>query len=199
VIISLLLIWHLAAVFLAPMSVPPSSQLVAYLAQETPMQWYLDALYLNHGYFFFAPEAGDAHLIYYDVYDAQGNPLKQAKFPDWDLQWPRLRYHRHFMLAEQVGAPVDTEQWQRRYLEAYARQLLRQFDGETVRVRWVEHLAVDPMRATDPIKLDAPESYKVVMEVVQRRSDLGPEPPVQSTSQRATPPDVANRWIGVRR
>jgi hypothetical protein len=77
--------------------------------------------------------------------------------------------------------------------------LLRQFNGESVRVRWVEHLAVDPMRATSPVKLDAPESYKVLIEVVQRRSDLGLEPPAESTSQHATPPDVANRWIGVRR
>jgi hypothetical protein len=197
--VSLLLVWHLAAVFLAPMSVPPSSQLVAYVAQQTFMQWYLDALYLNHGYFFFAPNAGGGHLIYYDVYDQQGNAIKQAKFPDWDLQWPRLWYHRHFMLAEQAGSPGDDPERQRRSLEAYARQLLRQFNGESIRVRWVEHQAADPSRITPPIKLDAPETYKLLMEVVQRRSDLGPEPPSKVTTHHAAEPDMANRWIGVRR
>src|SRR5687767_8978513 len=95
--VSVLLVWHLTAVFLAPMSVPPSSQLVIDIAQGPwfprwfgptfqPMQWYLDAFYINHGYYFFAPDPGDGHLIYYDVYDAKGNVVKQGKFPDWDVQ-----------------------------------------------------------------------------------------------------------------
>src|SRR5687767_12060828 len=121
VIVSALLVWHLLAVFLAPMSVPPSSQLVIDIAQRPPVQWYLDALYINHGYYFFAPDPGDGHLIYYDVYDKQGNVAKQGKFPDWDIQWPRLWYHRHFMLADQAGAGLPDEQGQRRFLEAYAR------------------------------------------------------------------------------
>jgi hypothetical protein len=103
------------------------------------------------------------------------------------------------MLAAQVGSPGDDPQRQRRALEAYARQLLRQFNGETVRVRWVEHQAADPSRVTPPIKLDAPEGYKLLMEVVQRRSDLGQEPSPEVTTQQSAEPDVANRWIGVRR
>jgi hypothetical protein len=210
VIVSLLLVWHLSAVFLAPMSVPPSSQLVIDIAQGPwfprwfgptfqPMQWYLDSLYINHGYYFFAPDPGDGHLIYYDVYDAKGNAVKQGKFPDWDVQWPRLWYHRHFMLADQAGAGLPDEQGQRRFLEAYARQLIRQFKGESVRVRWVAHHPLDPFRASDPAKLDAPESYEVRLEVVQRRSDLRDEPPVEAASQQTRTPGVASGWIGVRR
>ncbi len=199
VIVSVLLVWHLAAVFLAPMSVPPSSQFVIDIAQRRPMQWYLDALYLNHGYYFFAPDPGDGHLIYYDVYDRQGTVVKQGKFPDWDVQWPRLWYHRHFMLADQAGAGLPDEQGQRRFLEAYARQLLRQFQGESVRVRWVAHHPLDPFRASDPVKLDTPESYELRLEVVQRRSDLRDEPPAETTSQQTKTPNVASGWIGVRR
>ncbi|MEX2091214.1 MAG: hypothetical protein WD971_00980, partial [Pirellulales bacterium] len=54
IVISLLVTWHVAAVFLAPLSIQPSSPLVVEIAQRRPMQWYLDALYLNHGYHFFA-------------------------------------------------------------------------------------------------------------------------------------------------
>jgi hypothetical protein len=199
IFVSLLLIWHLAAVFLAPMSIPPTSQLVMDLAQRPPVQWYLDALYLNHGYYFFAPDPGDGHLIYFDIYDQQGNAIKQGKFPDWDVQWPRLWYHRHFMLADQAGAGLPDEPGQRRYLEGYARQLLRQFDGESARVRWVAHQPLDPFRASDPVKLDAPESYKVRLEVVQRRSDLGPDPRAESAVRVEGRQEVANRWIGAPR
>jgi hypothetical protein len=198
--ITVVLLWHLAAVFLAPMSVPPSSPLVVTIAQGWPMQWYLDAMYLNHGYYFFAPEPGDGHLIYYDIYDAQGNPLKQGKFPDWDLHWPRLWYHRQFMLADQVGGGIPHEHWQRRFLEAFGRQLLRQFGGESVRVRWIAHSPPDPRTLTDPAKLDVPESYKLRLpEVIQRRSDLGPEAQSQSDTSQVRQPAVANRWIGVSR
>jgi hypothetical protein len=180
------------------MSVGQSSQLVINIAQQPPAQWYLDVLYLNHGYHFFAPNPGDGHLIYFDLFDAQGNAIKQGKFPDWDLYRPRLWYHRHFMLAEQVGAGGTDEQWQRRYLEAYARQLLRQFGGESVRVRWIAHRPPSPYGLPRPPKLDEPASYSVRMEVVQRRSDLGPTDDSE-TQATAEEPDVANRWIGVPR
>jgi hypothetical protein len=199
VIASVLLVWHLTAVFLAPMSVPPSSQVVRDVCQRPPMQWYLDALYLNHGYYFFAPDPGDGHLIYFDVYDQQGNVVRQGKFPDWDVQWPRLWYHRHFMLADQVGAGIPDEQLQRRFLEAYARQLLRQFKGESVRIRWVAHHPVDPFRASDPTKLDAKDSYELRLEVIQRRSDLPDDPPAETEPKQTGTPGVASGWIGVRR
>jgi hypothetical protein len=180
------------------MSVLPSSQLVLTLAQRPPMQWYLDLLYINHGYSFFAPEPGDGHLIYYDVYDAQGNATKQGKFPDWDLHRPRLWYHRYFMLADQVGGPIPAETWQKRSLEAYARQVLREFGGEAVRVRWIAHKPPHPYDQPRPPKLDEPASYSVRMEVIQRRSDLGPEAE-SAEADSLNEPEVANRWIGARR
>ena len=188
---SVVILWHFTAVFLAPMSIQPTSQLVVDIAQRSAMQWYLDALYINHGYHFFAPNPGAGHLIYFDVYDAQGNVVRQGKFPDWDVQWPRLWYHRHFMLAEQVGVGLQNPQGpgegERKYLAAYARQLLRQYGGESARVRWIEHQPLDPFRVNpnQPIKLDAPETFKLVLEVVQRRSDLGPED-AEETSQHST-------------
>src|SRR5438477_1027542 len=51
---SVLILWHFTAYFLAALSVPFSSELVINVAQKPPMQWYLDALYMNQGHSFFA-------------------------------------------------------------------------------------------------------------------------------------------------
>jgi hypothetical protein len=190
------------------MSIPPTSQLVIGIAQGPFMQWYLDALYLNHGYSFFAPDPGPGRLVYYDIYDRQGTVIRQGKFPDWDMQWPRLWYHRHFMLADQVGIGLQRDdgpgEGERKYLEAYARQLLRQYPGESVRVRWIAHLLPmlrDPNRfsPSDPVTLDAPASYTELMPpVVQRRSDLASdaaEAVDQSTNTHSGHPNVADRWM----
>jgi hypothetical protein len=53
-------------------------------------QW----LYMDHGYFFFAPNPGPGHLVQYQV----GSETRT--FPDKAKHWPRLLYHRHFMLSE---------------------------------------------------------------------------------------------------
>jgi hypothetical protein len=170
------------------------------------MQWYLDALYINHGYSFFAPDPGPGHLVFYEVYDEQGNVKRQGKFPDWDVQWPRLWYHRHFMLADQVGLGLARDQGpgegERKYLAAYARQLLRKYDGESARVRWVAHEPLDPfsVRPDEPIQLDKPQTYKELMPpVVQRRSDLGPESAGHTSHRPGYRPNVAGGWMGARR
>ncbi len=66
-------------------------------------------MYLDHGYAFFAPDPGPSHYFVADVHQANGTETK-LKFPDLSQQWPRLLYHRHFMLAEflnNVFHPVD--------------------------------------------------------------------------------------------
>jgi hypothetical protein len=184
VLVTILLVWHLTGVALAPMSLPPSSQLVVDIVQRPPMQWYLDLLYLNHGYHFFAPDPGPGHLVRYEVFNDRGGVIEQGEFPNPKEYWPRLYYHRYFMLADQAGLPADDEQyrkfWQRNYLEAYARQILREYDGHSIRLRWVIHYSLPPLLAEQGRKLTDPESYETVMEVTQRRSDLGPPPGDQS-------------------
>jgi hypothetical protein len=49
-------------------------------------------MYLDHGYFFFAPNPGPSHLV--------GIRDQSVLFPDRKEQWPRLLYHRYFMLSE---------------------------------------------------------------------------------------------------
>jgi hypothetical protein len=209
-VVSVFLVWHLVAVFLAPLSVPPTSWLVMNIAQGRYTQWYLDALYINHGYQFFAPDPGAGKLVRWEVLNAQGGVTKQGEFPNTKEQWPRLWYHRHFMLADQAGAALederDPDRWKRMFLEAYARHILRESDGAAVRVRWIEHRPLDPKMAFDGAKLDDPSTYRQVLpDIVVRRSDLGPEPTNQTNvwqsgrQNMAGPPTVASPWTRVTR
>ncbi len=209
IVISLLVVWHLTAVFLAPLSIPPSSPLVIEVAQGSFMQKYLDVLYLNHGYHFFAPEPSNGHLIRYQVLDDRSGLLAQGEFPSKQDNWPRLLYHRYFMLADQceVASPTEAEanQWRDTYLNAYARQILREHPSAAmVRVQRIVHF---PLRASDAIKINDdpsleqyranpltyPPTYQVEAEVTQRRSDLHPTQAAATTSWRQ---DVASGWQG---
>lgn len=60
---------------------------------------YTEFAYLNHGYFFFAPEPGPSHLMQCEL-SFEDAEAARLRFPDKSAQWPRLLYHRHFMLAE---------------------------------------------------------------------------------------------------
>src|SRR5262245_40519274 len=103
-LISALILLHLTAVIAAPMAVGPSSELQQNLAAA--VHPYLDACYLNHGYRFFCPEPGPGHLVRYRL----EGPEQTGKFPDRQTQWPRLFYHRHFMLSEKLANMFVPEQ-----------------------------------------------------------------------------------------
>lgn len=60
------------------------------------MKPYSQWLYMNHGYFFFAPNPGPSHLIQCTT----ENPDQAFLLPSRDEHWPRLLYHRYFMLSE---------------------------------------------------------------------------------------------------
>lgn len=217
ILISLVIIWHFTAVFLAALCIPDSSPLVYDVAQRPPMQWYLDALYLNQGHSFFAPDVGPGHVIHYELFDQSGRSLGSADLPSLKEHWPRLRYHRHLMLADQ--APTGDQAWQRTYLEAYARQVLRDNpQAQAVRLRLYAHWPLfQPLEldARNPdigrerayqefarqmgqrgVTIDA-RGYELLMEVTQRRSDLGPEPqPDQANVWQSGPVETAGRWTG---
>lgn len=203
--ITLLLLWHLTALFLAPLSIQPASPLVVNVAQRAPMQWYLDALYLNHGYHFFAPEPSNGHLIRYQVYDDRGGVVKDGQFPDRKDYWPRLLYHRYFMLADQcevpAGSEADANRLKRDYLTAYAQQLLREYDGAQVRVQRVVHYPAFLDDVVAGMPLGDPQTFKAEEPaVIQRRQDLpsgGQPPPNQGGAyNNHWRRDVASGWQG---
>jgi hypothetical protein len=76
-------------------------------------QW----LYLDHGYFFFAPNPGPSHLLQCTLISEDKSGTSEAAdvraksvegssnsvisvYPDRGQHWPRLLYHRYFMLSE---------------------------------------------------------------------------------------------------
>lgn len=96
-----LIIGHLWAVLARPIEFAtqgPGGPSPAATALHAPMKEYSEFAYLNHGYAFFAPDPGPSHLIRVRVAgeDEDGAEV----FPDLSRQWPRLLYHRHFMLTE---------------------------------------------------------------------------------------------------
>lgn len=201
VIVSSLVIWHVSALFLAPLSIPPASPLVQNLAQYY-MQPYLDALYINHGYHFFAPEPSNGHLIRYQLMDTGGRVIAEGEFPNRKDNWPRLLYHRYFMLADQcevpAGSEAETTAWKRQYLNAYAQQLLREHAGAaTARVQRITHFPLLMRDALAGKPLTYPETYRTDLEVVaQRQGDAMPAPNQSGAWNNNWRQDVASGWQG---
>ncbi|MFO0790508.1 MAG: hypothetical protein U0805_13720 [Pirellulales bacterium] len=201
-LITLWLVWHFSAIFLAAMAIPgPTSPLVNNIAEhpKSPVLWYLNALYLNQGHSFFAPEVGPGHVIHYELFDKNNQPAGSGFLPDKKEHWPRLLYHRHMMLADQIEmmSPEEgkADQHRKAYLEAFGRQLLRMNRGaQVVRVRLYAHwplpsdfvtrygrasgyqkFSQEVSQGGQQHRIDE-QGYELVGEAVQRRTDLPPEP-----------------------
>src|SRR5262249_5848411 len=98
---------HLTAVFIAPFAVActtggPPSPAIDPIRQA--LQPYIAAMFLDHGYFFFAPNPGPNHLVDYKLEFADGRPPLEGRFPNLATERPRLLSHRYFMLSEALNA-----------------------------------------------------------------------------------------------
>jgi hypothetical protein len=187
IVISVLLIVHLTIVVCAPLvMVTPRSSLAAWIVGWG--SWYLEAGNVSHGYAFFAPEPGPSHVIEYDLLFADGRK-EHGKFPDLDKHQPRQRYHRHFMLTEQLSslaprgrppgrdpieqgvevipAPGDatSQQWvvdNERFMQfarSYARHLLIASGAKQVQLRLFEREIPTPQQVLDGRQLDDKALY----------------------------------------
>jgi hypothetical protein len=93
------LLLHLTAVVSAPAAVAPASDLAR--GVWTFFRPYLQLLYLNHGYHYFAPDPGPSTLLAFTVEKSDGTVHRDV-IPNRRI-WPRLMYHRHFMLTESLS------------------------------------------------------------------------------------------------
>lgn len=98
---------HLLAVFLAPFTFAstPAPGMEPSPAALSLMRWfypYIEGMFLQHGYAFFAPDPGPSHLFRVKLEFADGRPTEELTFPDLKRHRPRLLYHRHFMLSERL-------------------------------------------------------------------------------------------------
>jgi len=160
-LLSLALILHLAAVVIPPFTFATrtgyESSPLANLGMSV-VEPYANALFLNHGYFFFAPSPGPSHLVEYDV-ELQNGATKTFRFPDRNTQRPRLLYHRHFMLAEWLHAnypasdlpdwvPEEEQRFQQesyqRVVNSFRQHLLQRHEAKRITLRRLEHQLVAP-------------------------------------------------------
>ena len=200
IVASIVLAFHVFVLFFYPLDKSRTSFTVHDIAQSPAIRWYPDILYLNHGHGFFGPDPGASFLVEYEVRDKDGEVIDKAtgKFPDADRIWPRLRYHRYKMLADQLEAPGRADKEGR--LKAYARQLIRQYDGESATVSEVMHEIVshgdwlgDEAHGIAPKALDDKTLYRTLTTVTQTRADVeaadAPAPELEDDSA-ATAPEV---------
>lgn len=66
---------------------------------------YMQALSIDNGYRFFAPNPGPGNTIRYELTMPDGT-VDSGRFPDRERHRPRLLYHRYFMLSERIHGEV---------------------------------------------------------------------------------------------
>lgn len=184
-IVSCAVLLHLFAVFAAPCaSPPPASYTWNWLAgrvdgKDGLLMPYLRATYLNHGYRFFAPNPGPSHLVRFEI-ELRGGGQIEGKFPSPDDQFPRLLYHRMFMLSEtafNLANPVreipaagtmndlEEEEFKKQTAAAeelarsIARRLLKDHNGRRIRMFLVTHEIPFPADVIAGQKLDDPTLF----------------------------------------
>lgn len=183
IVASIALLLHVVVLFLYPLANSRTSTTVQDFAQWSWFRWYPDILYLNHGYGFFGPDPGPGIVLEYEVRDAAGETVAEGKFPDADRIWPRLRYHRYKMLADQIESiqfdPNIAEQRKRFMMQRYARQLIRQYGGESATVTQMLHEIVplevwlgNEEQGIEPKALDDKSTYKQLLQVRQTKADV---------------------------
>lgn len=147
------LVFHLAAIVIAPASVAPSSDLVR--SSWLVVRPYLQALYLNHGYHFFAPEPAESTLLAYVAERPDGTAVR-GRIPNRSIA-PRLLYHRHFMLSEHMAvAPLELHD---AWLRSVTAHLRHKYGAARVRLTLQTHLLPTRDMVRRGVRLDDPASY----------------------------------------
>jgi hypothetical protein len=182
VLISIALLVHLSVVIAAPWSmemnprVPPPAIPGVIARSAGP---YLDATYSGHGYRFFCPEPGPSHLVHYSLEMPDGSS-REGTFPDLKTEWPRLFYHRHFMLSEKLAGlwnpekppqdapPEARAHWQSSQqvflavAQSYAQHLLAVTGAREVKLQLVEHQLPGPEELAQGSSLNDPKLDQIM-------------------------------------
>ncbi len=153
--VSLMLGFHVFAVFISPAAMPPASPLL--MDGYRLALPYNELLFLNHGYHFFAPDPGSSTLISYSV-PRPGDAPVVGRFPNLTIH-PRLLYHRYFMLAENLWAFDDETQAE--IQKAYARHFSALHESSLITLNRISHEPSSILRIQAGGKLDDPETFEV--------------------------------------
>lgn len=160
------LVIHLTAIVIAPATVGPSSQTSRFVWELVSP--YLQILYLNHGFHYFAPEPGSSNLISWTVTRSDGTSVS-GRFPNFKI-FPRLLYHRHFMLSEFLGNAEP--EMQSTIVRGFARNLCREYNGDKVSITLIRHELSTMERVRTGGKLDDGDLYEEELLGAFDRKDL---------------------------
>jgi hypothetical protein len=151
--VNLWLVLHVSAIVIAPASVAPSSAL-AQTGWEL-VHPYLQLLFLNHGYHFFAPEPAESTLLGY-VAEREDGTVVTGQIPNREIG-PRLLYHRHFMLSEHMAGtdPELRELWH----QSFARHIGQKYGADRVSLTQITHYLPTREMVLEGVRLNDPASY----------------------------------------
>ncbi len=185
IVLSLILVIHLLAVTAEPLRFFTRSSRGTSPATDPArilLAPYVEFAYLNHGYFFFAPEPGPSHLLECRL-EYGNSETGRLRFPDKRAQRPRLLYHRHFMLSEFLHQlhvppvqpriaeddPAILAEWREargRYemiRDSMTRHLVARYAADAAFIDRVEHrLPSDFEVLTERLPLNDPSLYVVL-------------------------------------
>jgi hypothetical protein len=151
---------------------PPDRPPPTILRLSQFIQPYLDLLYLNHGYSFFAPEPSASYVIEYEIEKEDGQTVR-GRLPDLRRHWPRLLYHRYFMLSSQnfeltqralAGGKVPPGSTDTLHY-AIAKHLHETEGGKRTVLRLLVHRLLWPADVLRGKPLDAEDTYEIVGEI----------------------------------
>ncbi|MEO1525028.1 MAG: hypothetical protein AAFX06_06305 [Planctomycetota bacterium] len=217
-IVSAVIVFHLLAVFMPPLLFQTRSMVLGgsplIRSASRPFLGYGQFLYLDRGYAFFAPDPGPSRVIQVAVVNEDGT-ISETILPDRERQWPRLLYHRHFMLTEYLSesyvepgppeilietAPEDAEWWRRgraRYedlRQSMVDHLRGLHPGKEVALRRLVHYI--PSREdyeVEPIALNDLRLYEVLLDqatyevIAEPSTEVIPPPSVEGEPQELPP------------
>ena len=151
--INVWVVLHFTAVIAAAATFGPSSGYV--LATWRVFHPYLQFLFLNHGFNFYAPEPSSSMLMEFDAVRPDGSRVT-GRIPDPSLS-PRLLYQRHLLLTEHLSiAPIDDL---RPWYRSYARHLCRKYGASKVHLTLMRHAPMPMEMVRDGGRLDDPLTY----------------------------------------
>jgi hypothetical protein len=152
-LVSLALVYHMAAVMAGALGVPPSSPLEQAIADSfTP---YYDATDLGYSYRFYA-EPPPTPVVTATLRFDEGRPEESVRLPGREVAGPRMRHQRQLALANALYSDVQEararakDAGRSRLARAYARHLCRSRPGcRSVTLHVQQHLIPDPAQVRE--------------------------------------------------
>jgi hypothetical protein len=170
-VVSVALLFHIAAIVAGALAATPSSALERSAAQVFAP--YHQAIDQGYAYRYYAPEPGPTPIAIARIQYRDGRPEETVRLPDRDVK-PRLLYQRQLALANHLAEDFEAARSmtgdgsRSRWARSYARHLAKTRPGSaSITLLIQSHLIPDPERVrqelaapgTTHVDLDAEEFY----------------------------------------